>query len=82
MQVSDICTRLENYQRSKLTIKGISRDLIDLLQITAKGLDKLIQHRNNRVYNQVKGVITTKEKQITVSRNRFQPLYLDDIEEF
>jgi hypothetical protein len=82
LQVSETCTKLEEYQRSKLTIKGISRDLVDLLQITAKGLDKLIQHRNNRVYNRVKGVIKTKENQINVRRNRFQPLYLDEIAEF
>ena len=58
------------------------RDLMDLLRLTAKGLDKLIQYRNNRVYSQTKVATATKEKPIKFIRNRFQPLELDDIEEF
>ena len=83
LQVTDICKRLEKYQDSKLTTAGIRRDLIDILQITAKGLEKLIQCRNNKVYRQSKEVTTTISKlSSSVTKNRFHSLVLDDIEKF
>ena len=86
-QVKNICDNLKNYQISRLTIKGVKKDLIDLLQLTAKGVDMLIQCRNNKVYKQPKVTneiteITNQDKSNTVKKNKFQLLEMDDLEEF
>ena len=56
---------------------------MDILQLTAKGVEKLIQCRNIKVY-QSKEIIrkTTKDSTKLISRNKFQPFELDDLEEF
>ena len=82
LQVGNICTCLETRQISKMVMKGIRRDFIDRLQLNAKGLEKLIHCRNNRVYSQSKGDITTKGKAISITKYRCQDLELDDLEEF
>jgi len=83
-QVENICINLANNQMFKSAMKAVQRDFMDLLQITAKGVEQLIQCRNDKVYNQPKLVneMTFKDKANSVRKNKFQPLEPDDLEEY
>ena len=85
-QVRAICEHLSVYNESNKTVQGIKQELMNLLQITAKGIQQLIKYRNEEVYAQAKArsqeqeIVETKQRQIKT--NRFRAFELDEVDDF